>query len=586
VRETPAPWVPVAPDPANRAEPAPGLIQALESWRARLASAGVACRAVALHGSDPHYCVDFDDSLPDLALRWHELRAQLPAGLPPGTVRADRQPGADLLLLGSVQLPDGEAGAVGAAIAPPYTERTVQFVGLSLGWLQLALSSAQLVRGQRAGRLLDLLGHVASQTRARAAAQEWINRTAAWARDEAGDPPAAFSLMLFALRGERPRWWVTADSAWTDKASPAVRGAAELAVQCVVEQREVRQERAWAMPVLEDGNAVAALVALAQGPAELPPQVLDVFGVSLSMVEPLLRRWREAERPLWLHAWESAVSGWRRLRQPGHLAWKAGVATGALALVVVLGLPMPDRVTAPAAIEGRQRRIVTAPFEGFIGQVMVRPGERVTQGQLLARLDDRDLKLEQARFRSERDQAAGHLRQAMADHDAPAMALSLAEVQQAEAQLSLVETKLLRTELTAPAEGLVVSGDWVQQIGGPVEAGKEMFEIDSGDGWRVVLHVPDRDITRVHAGQTGALRLAGQPQVVHRFRIATVTATASVQDNVNGFRVEADWVGAVPPLSPGMQGVGKVEVGRANLLTIWTRPSIDWLRLKLWSWWW
>lgn len=58
-----------------------------------------------------------------------------------------------------------------------------------------------------------------------------------------------------------------------------------------------------------------------------------------------------------------------------------------------------------------------------------------------------------------------------------------------------------------------------------------------------------------------------------------------MQDSVNGFRVEAGWVGQAPPLSPGMQGIGKIEVGRANLLTIWTRSSVNWLRLKLWSWW-
>jgi len=35
-----------------------------------------------------------------------------------------------------------------------------------------------------------------------------------------------------------------------------------------------------------------------------------------------------------------------------------------------------------------------------------------------------------------------------------------------------------------------------------------------------------------------------------------------------------------------MQGVGKITVGQANLLTVWTRSLVDWLRLKLWSWWW
>ena len=42
-----------------------------------------------------------------------------------------------------------------------------------------------------------------------------------------------------------------------------------------------------------------------------------------------------------------------------------------------------------------------------------------------------------------------------------------------------------------------------------------------------------------------------------------------------------------PPLvfRPGMEGIAKINVGRANLLWIWTHEMRDWLRLKLWSWW-
>jgi hypothetical protein len=98
--------------------------------------------------------------------------------------------------------------------------------------------------------------------------------------------------------------------------------------------------------------------------------------------------------------------------------------------------------------------------------------------------------------------------------------------------------------------------------------------------------VADRDIARVHPGQPGALRLTGLPQHSYPFKVSTVTATASVQDGTNGFRVEAEWTGEASALSPGMQGVGKVTVGESNLLMVWIRPSIDWLRLKLWSWWW
>jgi multidrug resistance efflux pump len=256
-----------------------------------------------------------------------------------------------------------------------------------------------------------------------------------------------------------------------------------------------------------------------------------------------------------------------------------------LAAAVLLLWPVDDRVNANTSIEGRTRQVVTAPFDGFIAQVLVRPGERVAQGQEMLRLDDRELKLEQGKVRSERDQAATKLRQAMADRDAAAMALANAELQQSDAQLAIVESKLARTHLLAPLAGLVVTGDWVQQVGGPLETGKELFEVATTDGYRVVLQVPDRDIARVRVGQQGQLRLTGQPHQAHAFEVTRVTATASVQEGANGFRVEAAWRGEVPPLSPGMQGVGKITVGTTNLLTAWTRSTVDWLRLKWWSWW-
>ena len=567
--------------------PLPELVEALDTWRNQLAAAGVACRAVALHGNDPRHCRPFPESLPELAARWQKQRSLVQPGAP-FQVERPTLPGGDLLLATALQMPDGQPGAVGVALAPPHNDRTVQQVMLALGWLQLALAAPQLERAQRATRLLDLQGHVASQRRARSAAQEWINRTAVWARDEQPQPRTPFSLMLFELRGGRPHWWVSSDAAWAEKASPSVQAATEVAAQAAIEQLEVRLDHAFAVPLLDGGEPVAVLVALfdGAGAVRMPESMAALLRVSASLCEPLLRQWRLAERPLWRHGLDSLRDAWRKLIHPGHLTWKFGALGVLAALAILLAWPVPDRVTANTTIEGMHRLVVTAPIDGFVGQVLVRPGQRVKRGQLLAKLDDRDLKLEQARYRSEREQASGRLRQAMTDHEAPAIALALAEVQQTEAQLALVETKLARTGLTAQEDGLVVSGDWVQQIGSPVETGKEMFEIASGKGYRVVLQVPDRDIARVRAGQEGVLRLAGQPHSAHRFRVVNVTATAGVQDGVNAFRVEADWLGESPDLSPGMQGVGKIEVGRSNLLTLLTRPSLDWLVLKLWAWWW
>jgi biotin carboxyl carrier protein len=568
------------------------LRAALDAWRARLAGAGVSYRQVAMHSVDANWNLDFSPGDEVLGQCWTELRTRVSVDNPVALGKVGTISGAGMLIATAVQLPTGQMGVLGVLLESPHSERTIQLILLSLGWLQLALSATSLAHNQRAARLLELIGHVDSQDHARVAAQEWINRTAAWVRTEAPELDAGFT--LFEIRRGLPHWWVAADTAWAEKASPAVQEAAEVATRAMVEVQEIYQQPWWALPILGSGEPVAVLVVrvkegcvLKDGRnAVLSPEVLTVLRASAGLGEPLLRQWRKAERSLLSHTIDVLRGGWRKLHGPGHLTWKVGAGALVLVLCALLLWPVTDRVTAHTVIEGRVRQVLTAPFEGFIAQVLVRPGETVTKGQLLIHLDDHELKLEQHKFSSERDQAAGKVRQAMAEHDVAALVLAQTDEQQAEAQLALVEAKLARADLIAPMGGLVVTGDWAQQIGSPIEVGKEMFEIAATDGYRVVLHVADRDISRVHVGQSGMLRLTGQPQTTYVFEVARITATAKVEEGINGFRVEAEWRGDVPMLSPGMQGVGKIEVGRSNLLTVWTRSSIDWLRLKLWGWWW
>ncbi len=561
---------------------APELAPALAMWQQRLGAAGLACRAVALYGEDPAWRAPFPqvdvDADPAVAEAWASARARVSRQEPVALAKL----GSELLVATHLQLPSGQPGVVGALLAPPHNDRSLQLLLLALGWLQLTLAAASLAHNQRAGELLQLMGHVSAQAQPRAAAQDWINRTAAWVR--AADNEVELRLSLFEVRREAVRWWVSADTSDAEKAAPGVQQAAELAQRALVEGREFAAPGAWALPLLEQGAVVAVLVA--QSPTPLPEQALLILRTSAVVAEPLLRHWRDAERGLLPHLAASLRSGWGKLRRPGHWTWKAGAAGIVLALAVLLLMPVDDRVTANTVIEGRTRQLVTAPFEGFVAEALVRPGDRVTKGQVLLKFDERELRLEQGKLRGDREQAAAKLRQAMAEREASAVALASAELQAAQGQLDLVEAKLARAQLSAPMDGLIVSGDWVQQIGAPVELGRELFEIAASDGYRVVLHVPERDIARVAAGQPGVLRLAGQPQTGFDFKLSRVTATASVQDGANGFRVEAAWGGDAPALSPGMQGVAKVTVGRANLLSVWTRSSLDWLRMKLWTWWW
>lgn len=273
-----------------------------------------------------------------------------------------------------------------------------------------------------------------------------------------------------------------------------------------------------------------------------------------------------------------------RVAGRGHATLKLGVAVVVLAMVV-LGVARTDyRVTARSVVEGAVQRAAVAPFRGFVAAAPVRAGAQVRAGDLLAQLDDRDLRLEQVRYRSEAEQAEQKLRDAMARRDRAVAVQAGAQQRQAQAQLALVEEKLARARVLAPIDGLVVSGDLSQLLGSPVEAGQTLFEVTPLDAYRVILRVDERDITELRVGQRGQLVLTGMSQQPLPFAVRTITAVAEPADGQNLFRVEAELDSLVPGLRPGMEGVAKVEVGERGLLWAWTHPMTDWLRLAAWRW--
>jgi RND family efflux transporter MFP subunit len=235
-------------------------------------------------------------------------------------------------------------------------------------------------------------------------------------------------------------------------------------------------------------------------------------------------------------------------------------------------------------IEGEVHRVLAAPFDGFLQQVHVRPGDGVRGGQVMASLDDRELRMEEARWASERDQNASRLREAMANHDLAAIAQIQAQLAQADAQLGLVRQKLERSQIRAPFEGVVVAGDLVQELGASVEIGKRLFEVAPLQSYRVVLQVDERDIRHVKLGQRGSIVMTGFAGDPMDFDVNVVTPVATAEDGQNFFRVEARLHGELPRLRPGMEGVGKIETERRSIGWVLTHRFTDWLRLSLWGW--
>ena len=263
------------------------------------------------------------------------------------------------------------------------------------------------------------------------------------------------------------------------------------------------------------------------------------------------------------------------------LATIVGISIFAL-LCVVRG---EFRVTARAVLEGEVQRAAVAPFDGFVADSPVRPGDRLHAGDLLARMDDRDLILDRARAWADAEKSRQKYNEAMAKHDRPNAAMLAAQIDQAQAQLALTEDKLKRSRITSPIDGLLVNGDLSQLLGTPVERGKTLFEIAPLNQYRIVLQTDEHDLNYVAIGQKGQLALSSRPADRRAFTVTRITPIAEAKDGLNQFRVEATLDDPPDPwLRPGMEGVAKVETGPHNLVWVWTHGLIDWMRLTAWKW--
>ncbi|MEX0957997.1 MAG: efflux RND transporter periplasmic adaptor subunit [Burkholderiales bacterium] len=304
-----------------------------------------------------------------------------------------------------------------------------------------------------------------------------------------------------------------------------------------------------------------------------------------SMLGPLVDLQHAQQRSLPAHAVASSKGVLVKLFGPHHSGFKLGALIFAGLVAFFWTATGEFRISADTKVEGKVERAVTAPFQAYVRESSFRAGDSVSQGDVLARLDDRDLRIERVRLASHRDQLSRQYREALANRERAQIRIISSQIDQATAQLELAEEQLSRTQITAPFDGIIVSGDLSQSLGAPVERGEVLFEIAPLDVYRVVLEVDEQDIDDVRVGQSGELVLSSMPGSSMPIVVQKITPVNTAKDGRNYFRVEAALDAAASQrLRPGMEGVGKISVHERRLIWIWTRKMVNWLRLKAWAW--
>jgi len=240
-----------------------------------------------------------------------------------------------------------------------------------------------------------------------------------------------------------------------------------------------------------------------------------------------------------------------------------------LVTLLTLLAPLPHKIRTRCHVEPVHRRFVAAPFDGILSSTTVEPGDLVKSGQIIAVMDDREIRLELASLHADSSRYSKQRDSAMADHDAAAMQMANYERERVDGEIEKLEYRKAHMTIRSPIGGIVLVGDLNDALGAPVDKGQPLFEIVPIDAMKLEVDVPEEDIAYVQEGMPIRARLDGYPNEEVIAEIEMVYPQAEIRDSQNVFVGEARLDYVDQAIRPGMSGRARITAGRRPLAWIW-----------------
>ena len=221
--------------------------------------------------------------------------------------------------------------------------------------------------------------------------------------------------------------------------------------------------------------------------------------------------------------------------------------------------------TGTASLETDADALVIAKVSGEVVDLLVEEGDRVEEGQVLARLDGDRLRLEMQRSLANLRKLEQEYERNLKLFDRGLVSSGAFEDLKYEldalrAAYRLAELEYGYTEIRAPITG-VVSERHIR-LGNNISVNEPAFRVTAMDPLIAYIHIPEREFRRLEAGQAAQLTLDAIPG--QRFSASVERISPIVDPETGTFKVTLEIPDPAGTLKPGM-------FGRFNI--VWDRRS-------------
>ncbi len=272
-----------------------------------------------------------------------------------------------------------------------------------------------------------------------------------------------------------------------------------------------------------------------------------------------------------------------KLFGPDNLLVKGLTLAVSLLLIASLVFTTMHRVEGKGQFVTDNTRVLSAPFDGFISQVLFSSGDSVYENDLMLSLDTQELMLQLAELQAELQRNLAEAARARAEFSSIDLEIANARAKQVNARIERINFQLDSAQLFAPFDGIVVEGERRELISAPVTAGQPLMRIAEISDLYVSIRVSHEDIHFIDQGSQGHFSLVSEPDRRIPVRVTHVIPMAEVSQSGAEFSVIAqlqedtmDW------WRPGMTGVAKIDVEPRSYLWVFSHKAVNRIRLALW----
>jgi multidrug efflux pump subunit AcrA (membrane-fusion protein) len=237
--------------------------------------------------------------------------------------------------------------------------------------------------------------------------------------------------------------------------------------------------------------------------------------------------------------------------------------------------------------------------QGTVDRVLVREGDEVGAGAVLAQMSDIEAQLARSSALASVRAASRNASLAASRGDAAEQRLQAIREDAARAELALRDEELSRLAIRAPMPGVVLTSRPELLRNTRVAAGAPFIVLGRTDTLELSFAVEQNDIERVHVGDEVRLRLEGMPQHTYAGHVSVVgalplsmvgatIANGSVRDSSRVlYPVRAVVPNVSGALRPGMVAHARVLTAPSSVAGRMLRKPTRVMRLlwwRMWSW--